>query len=176
MDNMPRMCVKGYIQMKGIIKKADIALAAVLLLFCAGTAWFAYGSGSNGADIEISVDGKLYGTYSLSKDDVIDIDTDLGHNQVTVKDGKAFMSQADCPDGYCLGQHKSSGGISRSDQTLVCLPNRVVVSVSGDGSGSGKNENGADAVSGNQGASDIPDAVAGTPAAGSGENGGDADE
>ena len=51
--------------MKGIIRKADIALAAVLLLFCAGTAWFAYGSGSDGADIEISVDGKLYGTYCL---------------------------------------------------------------------------------------------------------------
>ena len=159
--------------MKGIIKKADIALAAVLLLFCAGTAWFAYGFGSDGADIEISVDGKLYGTYSLSKDDVIDVDTDLGHNQVTIKDGKAFMSEASCPDGYCLGQHKSAGGINRSDQTLVCLPNRVVVSVTGDGSdgqnGLVKNESGgADAVSGSQGAGAAPDAVAGTPAAGSG--------
>lgn len=167
--------------MKGIIKKADIALAAVLLLFCAVTAWFAYGFGSDGADIEISVDGKLYGTYSLSKDDVIDVDTDLGHNQVTIKDGKAFMSEASCPDGYCLGQHKSAGGINRSDQTLVCLPNKVVVSVTGDGSdghnGPIKNESGADAVSGSQGAGAVPDAVAGTPAAGSGtaaEN--DADE
>ena len=114
--------------MKGIIRKADIALAAVLLLFCAGTAWFAYGSGSDGADIEISVDGKLYGTYSLSKDDVIDIDTDLGHNQVTVKDGKAFMSQADCPDGYCMEQ----GHISHNHQTLVCLPHKLVVEISND--------------------------------------------
>lgn len=138
--------------MNGIIKKADIALAVALLIFCAATAWFAYGFGSDGADIEISVDGKLYGTYSLSKDDVIDIDTDAGHNQVTIKDKKAYMSEASCPDGYCLGQHKSSGGINRSDQTLVCLPNRVVVSVTGDSADKANEaDGGLDAVSGSHG-------------------------
>ncbi len=155
--------------MREIIKKADIALVAFLLLFCAGTAWFAYGFGSEGAEAEISVDGKLYGTYPLSKDNVIDIDTDLGHNQVIIKDGRAYMAEASCPDGYCLGQHKSSGGINRSDQTIVCLPNKVVVSVSGDTSAGNKKSGSNEDADGDKSTA-LPDAVAGTPA-----GGGDAD-
>lgn len=141
-----------------MIKKADIVLAAALLVFCAATAWIAYGLGSEGADITISVDGKLYGTYSLAEDNIIDVDTDYGHNQVTIEAGRAYMSEADCPDGYCLNQHRSQGGISSSNQTLVCLPNKVVVAVEGgdeDGDSSGS----------------LPDAVSGSPAGS--KNGGD---
>ena len=134
--------------MREIIRKSDIVLAVFLIVFCAVAAWLAYGFGSEGSDIKINVDGKLYGVYPLGKDNIIDIDTKLGHNQLIIKDGRAYMAQASCPDGYCLGQHKSSGGINRSDQTIVCLPNKVVVSVTG---GSSKDE-------------ELPDAVAGAPA------------
>lgn len=89
--------------MKGIIRKADIALAAVLLLFCAGTAWFAYGSGSDGADIEISVDGKLYGTYSLSEDDVYRYRHRSRPQSGNCKGRKGSLCRRlNCPDGYCL--------------------------------------------------------------------------
>jgi hypothetical protein len=131
--------------MNKIIKKADIVLAVILLMFCAGTAVFAYGHGDEGSQICIEVDGELYGTYPLEEDKVIDVDTKLGHNQITIKDGKAYMSEASCPDGYCLGQHSAEGGINNSRQTLVCLPDRVVVSVTG---GSDAKEDTFDAVSG----------------------------
>lgn len=136
--------------MKGILRKSDIILIAVLAVVSVFTAWYAWNAGSGGTTVRVQADGKVYGTYDLSKDQVIDIDTSLGHNQLTIKDGKAYMSEASCPDKYCMNQYKSSGGIDESNETIICLPNKVIVSVEG--------EDGSD--------SDKPDAVSGSPAAG----------
>ena len=70
--------------------------------------------------IRITVDGEEYGTYSLSKDQVISIgDT----NVCEIKNGEVKMIGADCPDHLCLKQKAddSTGG------TIVCLPNKVVI-------------------------------------------------
>lgn len=80
---------------------------------------------SPGNEIMIKVNGKKYGTYSLEKNQEIDIDTEFGHNVVCIEDGKAYMKEADCPDGYC----KRQGSISRENQTIVCLPHKLVVEI-----------------------------------------------
>ena len=70
--------------------------------------------------ITITVNGELYGTYSLDKDQVIQIgDT----NVCEIKDGKVKMTQANCPDHLCMKQPAvgSSGGY------IVCLPNKIVI-------------------------------------------------
>ena len=46
---------------------------------------------------------------------------------VTVEGGQVYVSETQCPGGDC--QH--TGPISRSGQTIVCLPNRVVISIRG---------------------------------------------
>lgn len=158
---------------KDIIRKADIVLGLFLLLFCAATAVFAYGIGESGADAVIDVNGELYGTYPLSQDRVIDIDSEFGHNQAVIADGKIYMAESDCPDSYCLGQHRASGGIDSSNRTIVCLPNRVVISVSGGSGGNeGKDNDMGQAVDGVSGGRvsdtpDAPDAVSGSPVVGS---------
>ena len=63
-------------------------------------------------------------------------DTDA-HNIIEISRGKVRMTDADCPDGLCV----RSGNISRSGQTIVCLPNRVSVSIEQD-----KQKDGVDAV------------------------------
>ncbi len=130
--------------MRGIVRKADIVLGIVMAVLCGILCWSVYGEGSSGAEVVISVDGEVYGRYSLDENRVIDIDGAGKHNSVSIENGKAFMSEADCPDGYCLEQYRSAGGIYRVNQTIVCLPNRVVVYI----------ENG-------EGESGEPDAVAG---------------
>lgn len=69
----------------------------------------------------IYLDGKLYRTVSLSQDQVIEIDTEYGHNTVTVADGKLSVTNADCPDGYCMTKPKSGGA------PIICLPHRLVI-------------------------------------------------
>ena len=44
-----------------------------------------------------------------------------------IRDGKADVTEADCPDKLCVLQ----GKISRSGQTIICLPNKTMVTIKG---------------------------------------------
>lgn len=108
------------------MKKKDIILgigiitvALLMLLF------MQINRGEEGDRIQVTLDGKVYGTYSLEKDQVIEIEEGSLYNKIRVEDGKAYMEEANCPDGYCEEQ----GKISRHTQTIVCLPHKLVVEV-----------------------------------------------
>lgn len=78
-----------------------------------------------GNRIQITLDGKVYGTYSLGKNRVIEVKDGSFYNKIRIEDGKAYMEEANCPDGYCEEQGKISG----RTQTIVCLPHKLVVEV-----------------------------------------------
>ena len=67
----------------------------------------------------------LYGRYSLDEDQVIEVQEGDFYNRVRIEDGKAYMEEADCPDGYCEEQ----GKINNRTQTIVCLPHKLVVEI-----------------------------------------------
>lgn len=68
----------------------------------------------------VTVDGEYFAEYPLSVDGEYDIG---GTNILKIEDGKAFMLHADCPDKLCV----KSGKISFVGETVVCLPNRVML-------------------------------------------------
>ena len=103
------------------MKKKDVILAGSVLLLAAvmWMAWVLFAPRDNSM-IQITVDGEVYGIYSLGEDQEIAIgDT----NVCRISGGKVKMIQADCPDHLCMKQNAvdSRGG------TIVCLPNRVVI-------------------------------------------------
>ena len=64
----------------------------------------------------------------LSDDTVVDIRTGENESQLNrliIKDGKAYIETATCPDGICVNHRP----IFRDGESIVCLPNKVVVSV-----------------------------------------------
>ena len=67
------------------------------------------------------------GTYSLSQPQTVKIKNSKGKttNVLVIRDGKADMKEADCPDKLCVHQK----AISAENESIVCLPNRVVVTV-----------------------------------------------
>ena len=76
--------------------------------------------------LRITVAGDEYGTYSLEKEQTIKIqDT----NVCEIKDGKVTMVSAQCPDQLCRKQ----GSVCRPGETIVCLPNKVVLEIKGSG-------------------------------------------
>ena len=72
-------------------------------------------------------EGEVYGTYSLSQPQTVKIKNSKGKttNVLVIRDGKADMKEADCPDKLCVHQK----AISAENESIVCLPNRVVVTV-----------------------------------------------
>ena len=103
------------------MKKKEIlfigGILVLALVLWAGISFFykgQYGSTT------ITVDGEEYGTYSLGKDQTISINDT---NVCEIKDGKAHMISATCPDHLCMKQRE----IDEKGGTIVCLPNKVVI-------------------------------------------------
>lgn len=112
-----------------VLKKGDLFLALALLMIAVIVFCFILFRGMEEAtSITIEVDGRLYGKYSMKEDKIIKI---KGHktndctNIVQVKDGVVFIREASCPDQYCV-KHKP---INRRGETIVCLPNKLIVTV-----------------------------------------------
>ena len=101
----------------------------ILLVLCAASAVFAFRSGAEGDRVVVTVRGEIYGTYPLSEDREIVV-VNGGHiNKITIKDGLVQMSEASSHNQICVKQ----GVISRGGETIVCLPNRVVVRIESEG-------------------------------------------
>lgn len=125
------------------MKKKDLILAGAVLLI-AGILALALRlpKTENGNTLKITVDGENYGTYALAKDQTVKIETDHGTNTLVIENGSAHMEEADCPDGYC----KRQGTISRVNETIVCLPHKLVAEVESDGSTTDDAEDAPDVI------------------------------
>ena len=124
------------------MKKNDLiliaALLAVALLAYAGVSLYSKVR-TNKAEAVVYQQGKEQGRYRLSENNVVEIYLENGdYNILQIREGQAEITEASCPDKTCV-RHRP---ISRQGESLVCLPNQMVVEI----------ENGAD--SGIDGATD----------------------
>jgi len=72
--------------------------------------------------VQVYSDGNLIATLPLFADRVLIVEGTYGTNIVTVDAGQVAVTEADCPDGYCMQRGFCSGG-----NQIVCLPNRLVI-------------------------------------------------
>lgn len=108
------------------MKKKDVILMGGILVIALALFLIMHLTRSeSGNQIQITVDGTVYGTYSLAKDQVIEVEENDFYNRIRIQDGEAYMEEANCPDGYCEEQGKISG----RTQTIICLPHKLVVEV-----------------------------------------------
>ncbi len=56
---------------------------------------------------------------------MIKIPGKVGEGILIIKDGEAYMQEADCPNQICV--HHSP--VSHKGETIVCLPNRVIIEI-----------------------------------------------
>ena len=102
----------------GILLICGLILGAVLLL-----------SSKSGAQIEISVGGQVCAVYPLNENATYIIDGIYGGtNTLVVENNSAHMIDATCPDKVCIHM----GTISKGGQSIICLPNQVVVQILSD--------------------------------------------
>ena len=99
------------------------ALVIVFFLFVSLLLFLFIGKRQEGSKERVMVEGKEIGVYSLSRDSEYSLNG--GTNTLIIKDGKAYMADADCPDKLGVRQ----GKIHRNGETITCLPNKLTVTV-----------------------------------------------
>lgn len=100
-----------------------IVLLGAVLAVCLGLSVFLLVPGEESTFAEIISDGQVMHVVDLRFDQEIPITTaGGGSNTVTVKDGKIAVTEANCPDHYCMAR-----GYCNSGAQIVCLPNKLVI-------------------------------------------------
>lgn len=106
------------------MKKRDWIAAIIIAGAALGIGLISRITSKNPQSLIIKVDGEVYGEYSLEEDKEIQIgDT----NVCIVENRKVRMTEADCPDQICV----HTAEISSDGETIVCLPNRIVLEIQG---------------------------------------------
>lgn len=106
----------------------DVILVLCILVFAIMAFVLFFTLGDEGDFAVVTVDGNEVGRYSLYENITVEIPTAQGSNTLLIENGIAYVSEADCPDKIC----KAHRGISKSGETIVCLPHKLVVSVESD--------------------------------------------
>lgn len=92
-------------------------IASVLLIFLLGQ--------GEGRTVVITKAGETLASFDIQKDTVFD----AGSNVINIENGEVYISKASCDNKICMQQ----GRISLANQTLVCAPNGICVSIKGEG-------------------------------------------
>ena len=103
-----------------------IALLSAVLLVCLGLSLLTLG-GQDASRAKITSGGTLIRVVDLAVDQAFTVESEDGYNVVTVQDGKIAVTEASCPDHYCMARGFCSKGAQ-----IVCLPNRLVIEFLGD--------------------------------------------
>lgn len=107
------------------MKKRDIILIASILAVAIALFLIVELTKEEGAGVVVKVDGVEIAEYSLSKNGTYPLNG--GTNILVIEDGRAYLSDANCPDKLCVHQ----GKISRTGEVITCLPNKLTVTVFG---------------------------------------------
>jgi hypothetical protein len=83
---------------------------------------------SGGKALEIRAGDKLVGRYSLNNHRLVKVRGRLGTTLVLIENGRARIQSSPCPHKICcrMGDIGSEGGL------LVCVPNEVIVTITGE--------------------------------------------
>lgn len=120
-----------------MIEKSDILLMIFFLII--GLCILIYNpfASKDGELVRVTVEGQLYGTYPLNIDKEITIERNNHVNHIIIKNGTVQMASSNCKNQICVKE----GRISHTKETIVCLPNRVLVEIVSD------NKEGIDVIS-----------------------------
>ncbi|MDF2587797.1 MAG: hypothetical protein K0S41_1638 [Anaerocolumna sp.] len=110
------------------MKKNDIILVAIILVIAAAGLLYVNLNKKGGDLVIVRVDGKVVEELPLNKDTTQIIEGVGGTNKLIIEDGHADVIEASCPDALCVHQRQ----IEHDGETIVCLPNKVVVEIQSD--------------------------------------------
>ncbi len=106
-------------------RRADLMVIGALLLLALVLYLVLGAFRTEGGAVVVRVDGVETERHALSEDGVYPLNG--GSNILVISGGQAWLSEANCPDLLCVRQ----GKILYTGQSIICLPNRLTVTVEG---------------------------------------------
>lgn len=114
------------------LKKGDFAvIISVLCLWAVSFLPFLSHGGTESVYAVIYLDGEKYASYALNgidKPKYITVEK-FGKNVIEISKSGVRVTQSDCRDKFEI----KGGIISKPNQSLICLPNRLVIKIEGGG-------------------------------------------
>lgn len=117
-----------YMKRFGLIKRKDFILFTILLIVCAVVFLCMFSMKKGGNKIIIEQNGEVIMELSLKDDGTYVIEDSEFLNELVIEDGVAYMKDANCRDLVCV----KHGEISKVNETITCLPHRLIVYVAGE--------------------------------------------
>ena len=121
-----------------MITKGDKILTGIVLTINLLSIPFVFALQKAGIDVIVETENKLTGNYSLKKDQLLSVKGPLGVTKIEIKDGRARITESPCLHKVCV----KMGWIRNAGKIAVCVPNQVVVRITGEKVG------GPDAITG----------------------------
>ncbi|NLP35159.1 MAG: NusG domain II-containing protein [Clostridiales bacterium] len=110
------------------MKRNDLILIIVIVVLGIGALLFINFTKESGSKVGVTVKQEEIASFALDEDIVYTIEGENGAwNTFEIKDGYVNMIDASCPDKLCVSQSK----IHYDHETIVCLPNQVVLEIIG---------------------------------------------
>lgn len=106
--------------------RRDLPLILVLLLLSLSLLLSFSLVRKEGQQVTVTVDGTTMAVYPLSENGTYALNG--GSNLLIIEDGAAYMKEADCPDRTCVRARR----VRHTGERIVCLPNRLIVTVTGE--------------------------------------------
>ena len=100
-----------------------ILIFALILAVSLGASFYFLSPGEASDHAEVTSHGQVVKTVDLRIDQEFTIENESGgYNVITIKDGRIGVTEASCPDHYCMKR-----GFCNSGTEIVCLPNRMTI-------------------------------------------------
>jgi hypothetical protein len=77
--------------------------------------------------VRVEVNGRLVGVYNPFETQDVTVEGAVGNVTLAIADGGVAVTDADCPNLIC----KKTGRITRTGMVIACVPNRLIVYLSG---------------------------------------------
>ena len=106
-------------------KLLPIDILIIFLIAAAGIFLTVRGLGQKGSRVLVNAAGVKY-EYSVSQNGTYTVAGELGPTTFEIKDGRVRITDSPCPNKTCISQGWHN--------PLVCLPNKVMITVEGENS------------------------------------------
>lgn len=103
------------------MKKGDFLVIGTVVAALALSIVLLVAFSKQGSRVVIKQNNEVVYDQSIRLDETVD----LGTNRITIKDGEVFVSSASCKNQICV----NTGKISKKGESIVCLPNKVIVEI-----------------------------------------------